>query len=86
MCRVSSHTFVDVQAACLCLCVWSDSTIIVNNVMDKLSPSLMDKLTFCNNYLHLCGQVISLKMSVLSQKICVLIVPVCRNGSNERSS
>jgi hypothetical protein len=26
-----------------------------------------------------------LMMSVLSQKICVLIMPVCRNGSNERS-
>jgi hypothetical protein len=37
MCRVSSHTFVDVQGACLCGCVWSDSTTIVNNVMDKLS-------------------------------------------------
>jgi hypothetical protein len=44
----------------------------------------MDKLTFCNNYLYSCGQVISLMMSVLSQKICVLIVPVCRNESNER--
>jgi hypothetical protein len=49
----------------------------------------MDKLTFCNNYLYSCGQVIfifvdiSLMMSVLSQKICVLIVPVCRNESNE---
>jgi hypothetical protein len=63
MCRVSSHTFVDVQGVCLCWCVWSDSTTIENNVMDKLSPSMV--------YLHLCGQVISLVMSVLSQKICV---------------
>jgi hypothetical protein len=38
------------------------------------------------SYLHLCGQVISLMMSVLSQNICVLIVPVCQNGSNERLS
>jgi hypothetical protein len=37
-------------------------------------------------YLHLCGQVISLMMSVLSQKICVLIVPVCLDGSKERWS
>jgi hypothetical protein len=44
----------------------------------------MDKLTFYNNYLYSYGQVISLMMSVLSQQICVLIVPVCRNGSNER--
>jgi hypothetical protein len=29
------------------------------------------------SHLHLCGQVIYLMMSVLSQKICVLIVPVC---------
>jgi hypothetical protein len=29
MCRVSSHTFVDVQGACLCWCVWSDSMTIV---------------------------------------------------------
>jgi hypothetical protein len=41
MCRVSSHTFVDVQGACLWWCVWSDSTTIVNNVMDMLSPSLI---------------------------------------------
>jgi hypothetical protein len=33
MCRVSSHTFVDVQGACLYRCVRSDSTTIVNNVM-----------------------------------------------------
>jgi hypothetical protein len=38
------------------------------------------------SYLHLCGKVISLMMSVLSQNICVLIVPVCQNGSNERLS
>jgi hypothetical protein len=38
------------------------------------------------SYLHLCGQVIYLMMSVLSQKIYVLIVSVCGNGSNERSS
>jgi hypothetical protein len=86
MCRVSSHTFMDVQGACLCWCLWSNSTTIVNNVMDKLTPNLMDKLTFCNNYLYSCGQVICLMMSILSQKICVLIVLVCRNGSNERSS
>jgi hypothetical protein len=36
------------------------------------------------SYLHLCGQVISLMMSILSQKICVLIVLLCQNGSNER--
>jgi hypothetical protein len=36
------------------------------------------------SYLHLCGQDNSLMMSVLSQKVHVLIVPVCRNGSNER--
>jgi hypothetical protein len=54
--------------------------------MDKLTPNLMDKLTFCNNYLYSYGQVICLMMSILSQKICVLIVLVCRNGSNERSS
>jgi hypothetical protein len=41
MCRVSSHTFVDVQGAYLCWCVSLDSTTIVNNVMDKLSPSLI---------------------------------------------
>jgi hypothetical protein len=41
MCRVSSHTFVDVQGACLCWCVWSDITTIVNNLMDKWSPSLI---------------------------------------------
>jgi hypothetical protein len=41
MCRVSSHSFVDVQGARLCWCVWSDSTTIVSNVMDKLSPSLI---------------------------------------------
>jgi hypothetical protein len=34
----------------------------------------MDKLTFCNNYIYSCGQVISLMMYVLSLKICVLIV------------
>jgi hypothetical protein len=51
----------------------------------------MDKLTVCNNYLYSCGQVIfiyvdklSLMMSVLSQKIYVLIVFICRDGSNER--
>jgi hypothetical protein len=52
----------------------------------------MDKLTFSNNYLYSCGQVIyifvdkliSLMMSVLSHKICVLIVPICRNGSSDR--
>jgi hypothetical protein len=60
--------------------------------MDKLSPSLMDKLNFViiifiplDKVSYHCGQVISLMMSVLSQKICLLIVPVCRNGSNERS-
>jgi hypothetical protein len=41
MCRVSSHTFVDVQEAYLCWCVWSDSTTIVNNVMNELNPSLI---------------------------------------------
>jgi hypothetical protein len=46
--------------------------------VDKLSSSLW------TSYLHLCGQVISLMMSVLSQKICVLIVPICRNGNNDR--
>jgi hypothetical protein len=91
MCRVSSHTFVDVQGSCLCWCVWSDSTTIVNNVMDKLSPRLMDKLTFCNNYLYSCGQVIFIFVDKLSLLwclfcLCVFIVPVCRNGSNERSS
>jgi hypothetical protein len=35
MCKVRSHTFVDVQGACLCWCVWLDNTTIVNNVMDK---------------------------------------------------
>jgi hypothetical protein len=46
----------------------------------------MDMLTFCNNYLYSYGEVSSLMMFVLSQKICVLIVLVCRNGSNERST
>lgn len=51
----------------------------------------MDKLTICNNYLYLCGQVISLMIClVLSQKICVdcasmfifeVNVHVCRNGA-----
>jgi hypothetical protein len=71
MCRVSSHTFVDVQGACLCWCVWSDSTTIVNNVMDKLSPSLMDKLTFCTNYLYSCGQVIFIFVDKLSLLRCL---------------
>jgi hypothetical protein len=39
MCRVISHTFMDVQEACLCWCVWSGSTTLGNNVMDKFSPS-----------------------------------------------
>jgi hypothetical protein len=53
--------------------------------MDKLSPSLIyGQVNLCNNYLYFCGQVMSLMMSVLSQKICVLIVLVCRNGSNVR--
>jgi hypothetical protein len=72
MCRVSSHTFVDVQGSCLCWCVWSDSTTIVNNVMDKLSPRLMDKLTFCNNYLYSCGQVIFIFVDKLSLLWCLL--------------
>jgi hypothetical protein len=72
MCRVSSHTFVDVQGACLCWCVWSDSTTIVNNMMDKLSPSwYMDKLTFCNNYLYSCGQVIFIFVDKLSLLWCL---------------
>jgi hypothetical protein len=71
MCRVSSHTFVDVQGACLCLCVWSDSTTMVNNVMDKLSPSLMDKLTSCNNYIYSCGQVIFIFVDKLSLLWCM---------------
>jgi hypothetical protein len=58
--------------------------IIVNNVLDKLSPIL--SLFLWTSYLILCGQVISLIMSILPQKICVLIVSVCRNGSNERWS
>jgi hypothetical protein len=71
MCRISSHTFVDVQGTCLYSCVWSDSTNIVNNVMDKLSPSLMDKLTFCNNYLHSCDKLSSsLWTSYLSYDVC----------------
>jgi hypothetical protein len=38
------------------------------------------------SYLHLCGQFTSFMMYVLSQNIYVLIVLVCRDGSNERSS
>jgi hypothetical protein len=71
MCRVSSHTFVDAQGACFCWCIWSDSTTIVNNVMDKLSPSLMDKLPFCNNYLYSCGQVIFIFVDKLSLLWCL---------------
>jgi hypothetical protein len=63
MCRVSSHTFVDVQGACFCLCVWSNSTTIVNIVMDKL--------TFCNNYLYSCGQVIFIFVDKLSLLWCL---------------
>jgi hypothetical protein len=71
MCRVSSHTFVDVQGVYLCWCVWSDSTTILNNVMDKLSPNLMDKLTFCNNYLYSRGQVIFIFVDKLSLLWCL---------------
>jgi hypothetical protein len=39
---------------------------IVNNVVDKLSPSLMDKITFYNNYLYSCGQVIFIFVDKLS--------------------
>jgi hypothetical protein len=88
MCRVNSHTFVEVQGVCLCWCVWSDSTTIVNNVMDKLSPNLMDKLTFCNNYLYSYGQVIFVFVDKLSLLWCLFCLKryVCWNGSNERSS
>jgi hypothetical protein len=71
MWRVSSHTFVDVQEACLCWCAWSDSMTIVNNVMDKLSPSLVDKLTFCNSYLYSFGQVIFIFVDKLSLLWCL---------------
>jgi hypothetical protein len=54
--------------------------IIIFIHVDKLSLSMW------TSYPYLCGQVISLMMSILSQKIYVLIVSVCRNGSNERSS
>jgi hypothetical protein len=71
MCRVSSHTNVDIQGACLCWCVWSDNMTVANNVMDMLSPSLMDKLTFCNNYIYSCGQVIFFFMDKLSLLWCL---------------
>jgi hypothetical protein len=77
MCRVSSHTFVDVEGACLCWCVWSDSTTIVNNVMDKLSPSLIDKLTFCNNYLYSCGKVIFILVDKLSYDVYFVSKDMC---------
>jgi hypothetical protein len=54
-----------------CWCVWWDSTTIVNNVMDKLSPSLMDKLTFCKNYLYSCGQVIFIFVKKLFHLWCL---------------
>jgi hypothetical protein len=71
LCRVNSHTFVNVQEACLCWCVWLDSMTIGNNVMDKLSPSLMDKLTFCNNYLYSYGQVIFISVDKLTLLWCL---------------
>jgi hypothetical protein len=76
MCMVGSHAYVNVQGACPCSCVWSDRTTIVNNVMVKLSPSLMDKLTFCNNYLYSCGQVIFIFVAKLSLLWCLFCLKI----------
>jgi hypothetical protein len=69
---------VDVQGACLCSCVWSDSTTIVNNVMDKLSPSLMDKLTFLIIIFIPVDKLSSpLWTSYLSHDVCFVSKDMC---------
>jgi ribosomal protein S27AE len=47
----------------------------------------MDKLTFCNNYLYSCGQVISLVMSVcLRRYVCGLCLYVKMEAMRDGSS